>query len=286
MIQVESAEAEILLRIQARNGHGSAVLGRQLIGAVIDTVAQQALVAAELEPDLRSRERDRKTGFRLFGERVAPHAVVREITFRPVARRTNFVPETTFQRHGSSSHIYLERHVASHRKVLPPVAEQVEFHVGVPIQISFHVSLYGTVDIGAVAIRSLVRTHVVLQAELVVMVGVVPDPGVDHADGSVPVPRLNLHEQAVGKQALENRVVRPFGTDIPVFVEIAAFRFRIGIPFIKATVQERITEEDRRIPSDREILVGQLAQRYAIRLDDIERIVLEQIPGIVEPNVE
>jgi len=113
-----------------------------------------------------------------------------------------------------------------------------------------------------------------------------PAPGVYPADGSVPVPRLNLHEQAVGKQALENRVVRPFGTDIPVFVEIAAFRFRIGIPFIKATVQERITEEDRRIPSDREILVGQLAQRYAIRLDDIERIVLEQIPGIVEPNVE
>ena len=29
-----------------------------------------------------------------------------------------------------------------------------------------------------------------------------------------------------------------------------------------------------------------MAQRHAIRLDDIERIVLEQIPGIVEPNVE
>ena len=116
------------------------------------------------------------------------------------------------------------------------------------------------------------------------MVGVVADPGVDHPDGAVPIPRLDLNENPVRQHALVHRVDALGGTDIPVLVEIAAFRLRIGVLLIEFAQFQRMADKKRRILSDRKILVGQFPQRHPVRLHDIKSIVFKLIAGILQTH--
>ena len=173
------------------------MLGGKRIRAEIDLIRRDTLIRAQLHPDVRSGESNRKTGLSLFFKRVRPRKVVREIVIHPVARCPPVETDTATEGNGVSFGKNTQRNISADVHILAAVTERMVLGIGPPTEIFAHLTFYRTVNVSAVFVMSLVFEQVVLHRELVIMVYVVADPGVDDAHHAVAVPRLQLHEHLV-----------------------------------------------------------------------------------------
>ncbi len=180
-------------------------------------------------------------------------------------------------------------------EVSAPVSRRMELQVRTPVDILLDFAAHRTVgEVSGLTDRRIPARKEIARLELGVGVQIESHAGIDRAHHAVAVPRLRLHEQAVGDHALVERVARFERIDVPVLVVIERLGHElarlvavapfvdvglvaVGIDLAPRAVLERMAHHHRREVGQREILLRDALQRNGVGLRDEEAVVAVEV---------